>query len=55
MSEQPGRNPGSLYRRGGDLLFFGLQAVIVLGIVLFVVNISDDKAKATEVSRRKFR
>jgi hypothetical protein len=43
MTEQPSRNPGFLYRRGGNLLFFGLQAVIVLGIVLFVVNISDDK------------
>jgi hypothetical protein len=43
MTEQPSRNPGFLYRRGGNLLFFGLQAVAVLGIVLFVVNISDDK------------
>ena len=55
MTEQQSRKPGFLYRRGGNLLFFGLQALIVLGIVLFVVNISDDKAKATEVSRRKFR
>ena len=45
MTEQPSRNPGFLYRRGGHLLFFGLQAVIVLGIVLFVVNISDDKPR----------
>jgi len=45
MTEQPSRNPGFLYRRGGNLLFFGLQAVIVLGIVLFVVNISDDKPR----------
>jgi hypothetical protein len=45
MTEPPSRNPGFLYRRGGNLLFFGLQAVIVLGIVLFVVNISDDKPR----------
>ena len=45
MTEQPSRNPGFLYRRGGNLLFFGLQAVIVLGIVLVVVNISDDKPR----------
>ena len=45
MTEQPSRNPGFLYRRGSNLLFFGLQAVIVLGIVLFVVNISDDKPR----------
>jgi len=45
MTEQPNRNLGFLYRRGGNLLFFGLQAVIVLGIVLVVVNISDDKPR----------
>jgi hypothetical protein len=45
MTEQPSRNLGLLYRRGGNLLFFGLQAVIVLGIVLVVVNISDDKPR----------
>ena len=45
MTEQPSRNPGFLYRRGSNLLFFGLQAVIVLGIVLVVVNISDDKPR----------
>ena len=45
MTEQPNRNLGFLYRRGGNLLFFGLQAVIVMGIVLFVVNISDDKPR----------
>jgi len=45
MTEQPSRNPGFLFRRGGNLLFFGLQAVIVLGIVLVVVNISDDKPR----------
>jgi hypothetical protein len=47
MTEQPSRKPGFLYRRGGNLLFFGLQAVIVLGIVLFVVNISDHKPRLT--------
>src|SRR5215472_10026195 len=36
---------GFLYRRGGNLLFFGVQFVIVLGIVLVVVNISDDKPR----------
>ena len=45
MTEHPSRNAGFLYRRGGNLLFFGLQAVIVLGIVLVVVNISDDKPR----------
>jgi hypothetical protein len=45
MTEQQSRKPGFLYRRGGNLLFFGLQALIVLGIVLFVVNISDDKQR----------
>jgi hypothetical protein len=45
MTEQPSRNLGFLYRRGGNLLFFGLQAVIVLVIVLVVVNIRDDKPR----------
>ena len=45
MTEQPNSKHGFLYRRGGNLLFFGLQAVIVLGIVLVVVNISDDKPR----------
>ena len=45
MTEQPSRNPGFLDRRGGNLLFFGLLAVFVLGIVLVVVNISDDKPR----------
>ena len=45
MTEQPNSKRGFLYRRGGNLLFFGLQAVIVLGIVLVVVNISDDKPR----------
>jgi hypothetical protein len=45
MIEQPRRNLGFLYRRGGNLLVFGLQAVIVLGFVLLVVNISDDKPR----------
>jgi hypothetical protein len=45
MTEQPRRNLGFLYRQGGNLLFFGLQAVIVLGIVLLVVNINDDKPR----------
>ena len=45
MTEHPSRNAGFPYRRGGNLLFFGLQAVIVLGIVLVVVNISDDKPR----------
>jgi len=55
MTEQPGRNPGFLFRRGGNLLFFGLQAVIVLGIVLVVVNISDDKPRLPKSQRRGFR
>ena len=45
MTEPPSRKLGFLHRRGGNLLFFGLQAVIVLGIVLVVVNISDDKPR----------
>ena len=45
MTEQPSRNLRFLYRRGGNLLFFGLQAVIVLGIVLVVANTRDDKPK----------
>src|SRR5215813_261498 len=36
---------GFLYRRGGNLLFFGAQAVVVLGIVLIVVNSGDDKPR----------
>jgi hypothetical protein len=43
MTEQPSSKHGFLYRRGGDLLFFGLQAVVVLGIILFVVSSRDDK------------
>ena len=45
MTEQPNSKLRFLYRRGGNLLFFGLQAVIVLGIVLVVVNISDVKPR----------
>jgi hypothetical protein len=45
MTEEPSRNLSFLYRRGGNLLFFGLQAVIVLGIVLVVANTRDDKPK----------
>ena len=36
---------GFLYRRGGNLLFFGVQFIVVLGIVLIVVNSSDDKPR----------
>ena len=30
-------------RQGGNLLFSGLQAVVVIGVDLFVVNSGDDK------------
>jgi hypothetical protein len=43
MTEQLSSKHGFLYRQAGNLLFFGLQAVIVLGIVLFVVNSGDEK------------
>jgi hypothetical protein len=43
MTEQPSSKHSFLYRRGGDLLFFGLQAVVVLGIILFVVSSRDEK------------
>jgi len=43
MTEQPSRKRSLLYRQAGNLLFFGLQAVIGLGIVLFVVSSRDEK------------
>ena len=43
MTEQPSSKHGLLYRQAGNLLFFGLQAIIVLGIVLFVVSSRDEK------------
>jgi hypothetical protein len=36
---------GFFYRRGGNLLFFGVQFIVVLGIVLIIVNSSDDKPR----------
>jgi hypothetical protein len=43
MTEQPSSKRSLLYRQAGNLLFFGLQAVIVLGIVLFIVSSRDEK------------
>src|SRR6266699_830454 len=45
MTNQPSSKHGFLYRRGANLLFFGLQAVIVLGIVLLVINSGGDKPR----------
>jgi hypothetical protein len=34
---------GLIHRRGGSLFFFGLQAAIVLGIVLVIINVGNEK------------
>jgi hypothetical protein len=36
MIERSSSRQGFLYRRGGNLLFFGVQFIVVLGIVLIV-------------------
>jgi hypothetical protein len=45
MIEQSSNRQGFLYRRGGNLLFFGVQFIVVVGIVLVVVNSGDDKPR----------
>ena len=54
MTNQPSSKHGFLYRRGGNLLFFGLQAVIVLGIVLLVINSGDDKPRLPKSHEASF-
>jgi hypothetical protein len=54
MTNQPSSNHGFLYRRGGNLLFFGLQAVIVLGIVLLVINGRDDRPRLPKSHQASF-
>jgi hypothetical protein len=44
------RSSKHVNRRGGNLLFFGLQALIVLGVVLFVINSGDDKPRLLPTS-----
>jgi hypothetical protein len=55
MIERSSSRQGFLYRRGGNLLFFGVQFIVVLGIVLIVVNSGDDKPRLPKFSRRGFR
>jgi hypothetical protein len=54
MTEQPNSKHGFLYRRGGNLAFFGLQATIVLGIVLIVVKSGDDKPRLPKFREASF-
>lgn len=55
MTEQPSSKHGLLYRQAGNLLFFGLQAVILLGIVLFVVSSRDEKPSLPRSREANFR
>jgi len=41
MTEQSSDKRGFLYRQGGNLLLFGLQAVVVMGVVLVVNSVND--------------
>ena len=54
MTEQPNSKHRFLYRRGGNLAFFGLQATIVLGIVLAVVKSGDDKPRLPKFREASF-